>query len=160
LGEFTPAQAHLQKSSILYDPQKHRSHRAVQDPGVAIPSITAWALCSAGDPDRALEKGHEGRSLAPELAHPFSLAFARLAAIRVHEFCREVQAVQELAAALIELSIEQGFEFALAQGHVLQGWAQVEQGEGEKGTAQIRQGVAAYRSTGAEIERSHWLALL
>ena len=33
-------------------------------------------------------------------------------------------------------------------------------GKGRQRIAQIRQGIAVYRATGAELERSHWLALL
>jgi predicted ATPase len=40
------------------------------------------------------------------------------------------------------------------------GWALVEQGREEEGTAQICQGLAAYRATGAELGRSHHLSLL
>ena len=36
----------------------------------------------------------------------------------------------------------------------------MEQGEGEQATIQLRQGIDAYRTTGAESERSHWLVLL
>jgi len=39
-------------------------------------------------------------------------------------------------------------------------WARVRQGEGEQPIADIRQGIAAYRATGAELESSCWLALL
>src|SRR5215510_13708543 len=34
------------------------------------------------------------------------------------------------------------------------------QGEGEEGLAQLRQGLAAYQATGAELQRPHFLALL
>jgi predicted ATPase len=47
------------------------------------------------------------------------------------------------------LSREQGFAFRLAEATVLQGWALVEQGQGEAGIAQIRQGIAAERDTGS-----------
>ena len=43
---------------------------------------------------------------------------------------------------------------------VLRGWALVEQGQCEEGIAQLREGLVAYRATGAELECSHWLALL
>ena len=42
----------------------------------------------------------------------------------------------------------------------MRGWALAEQGQGEEGIAQIRQGLAAYRATGAELDRPHFLALL
>jgi adenylate cyclase len=43
---------------------------------------------------------------------------------------------------------------------VLRGWALVEQGQCEEGIAQLRGGLVAYRATGAELECSHWLAVL
>jgi predicted ATPase len=36
----------------------------------------------------------------------------------------------------------------------------VEQGEQEEGIAQLRRGLIAYRATGAELERPHWLGLM
>jgi predicted ATPase len=45
-------------------------------------------------------------------------------------------------------------------GTIFQGWALAVQGQGEEGFAQIRQGLAAYRTTGAEILLPHMLALL
>ena len=61
---------------------------------------------------------------------------------------------------LIALSTEQGFPFWLAWGTILRGWALAEQGQGEEGIAQMRQGLAAYRATGAELCRPYFLALL
>src|SRR5713226_9830251 len=52
----------------------------------------------------------------------------------------ETQAAGE---ALIALATEQGFPYWLALGTILHGWALAEQGQGEKGIAQIRQGIAA-----------------
>src|SRR5262249_11150690 len=43
---------------------------------------------------------------------------------------------------------------------VLRGWALTELGHSEEGMAHIRQGMAVYRATGAELERPYWLALL
>ena len=48
----------------------------------------------------------------------------------------------------------------MAWGTILRGWALAEQGQGEEGIAQIRQGLAACRATGAEVWRPHFLALL
>ena len=48
----------------------------------------------------------------------------------------------------------------MALGTILRGWALAEQGQGEEGIAQIRQGLAAYRATGAEVVRPYCLALL
>jgi predicted ATPase len=40
------------------------------------------------------------------------------------------------------------------------GWTLVEQGQGEAGMAQMRQGLAAYRATGANVKVPYFLALL
>ena len=61
---------------------------------------------------------------------------------------------------MIALSSEQGFAFWVAWGTILQGWALAEQGQGEEGIAQMRQGLAAFRATGAEAFRPYFLALL
>ena len=58
------------------------------------------------------------------------------------------------------LSIEQGFAQRRAQGRILLGWTLVEQGRGAEGIAQLRQSVAAYGATGADLGRSSYLALL
>jgi predicted ATPase len=78
----------------------------------------------------------------------------------LHQFRREWQAVQAQAEAAITLSTDHGFSYWLAVGTILKGWAQPEQGYGEEGLMQLRQGLAAYRTTRAELGWPHWLALL
>ena len=94
------------------------------------------------------------------MSHPYSLAIALASATAVHQLRRERHAAQERAEAERALCSEQGFPLFLAWGTILQGWAVAEQGQGEEGIAQIRQGLAAWRSTGAELIRSNFLALL
>ena len=69
------------------------------DPGVACLSYAAWALWFLGYPDQALKRSHEALTLAQELSHPFSLAFALTCAAMLHQFRREGQAAQERAEA-------------------------------------------------------------
>ena len=79
----------------------------------------------------------------------------------LHQFRREGQAAQERAEAVIALSTRAGVSVLRWRGElILRGWALAEQGQGEEGIAQIRQGLAACRATGAELWRPHFLALL
>jgi len=71
-----------------------------------------------------------------------------------------VQAVQARTEALLALAREHGFPFFLALGAIRQGWVLAGQGQVDEGIAQIHQGLAAYRTTGAEVLRPDWLALL
>ena len=119
--------------------------------------VALWLL---GYPDQALQRSQEALTLAQELSHPFSLAFALYFAAMLHQFRREAQAAQERAEAAMALATEQGFAFWLAWGTILRGWALAEQGQGEEGIAQMRQGLAACRATGAELYRPYFLALL
>ena len=77
-----------------------------------------------------------------------------------HQFCREGRAAQECAEAAIVLATEQGFPLWRAMGSVLRGWALAQQGQPREGIEQIRQGLMAFRATGAETLRPYFLALL
>jgi predicted ATPase len=116
-----------------------------------------WAL---GYPEQALHRARDGLTLARQLAHPFSLAFALSQVAVLHAARREGQAAQTTAEAVLALAQEQGFAFWSARGRFLRGWAVAIQGDGEAGIAQMRQGLDATRSTGAEVGRSGFLALL
>jgi predicted ATPase len=162
VGEFALAQDHMEQAIALYDPQKDNPlvSGVGQDPKVTCLCFAARVLWLLGYPNQALKRIHEALTLAQELSHPFTLAYALHPAARLHQFRREGQATQEQAEALMALSSEQRFPFWLALGTILRGWALAEQGQGEEGVAQIRQGLFVYRATGAEYMRTHFLALL
>ncbi|MBI3304004.1 MAG: hypothetical protein HYZ72_18210, partial [Deltaproteobacteria bacterium] len=162
LGEVALARAHFEQVIALYDPQQHRSLASLYmtDSGVHCLSYTAFALWLLGYPDQALKRNHEALTLARELSHPYSLAYALFFAAVVCQFRREGQTAQERTETVIALSSEQGFPLWLAVGTILQGWVLAEQGQRDEGITQIRQGLAAYRATGAEIARTYFLALL
>jgi adenylate cyclase len=159
-GDLVSAREHAERGIALYDAQQHRSHAFfyVLDPGVVCFSIGAWALWVLGYPDQALKRSHEALTLARELSHPLSLAFALTFAALFRQLCREGGLAREQAEALRTLSTEQGFPQWLAMGTILWGWALAEQGE--EGITHIRQGLAAHRATGAELQRPYFLTLL
>ncbi len=161
LGEVVSARAHLEQSLAFYDPQKSRSYtlRTIisRVTGLTTEALALWLL---GYPDQALQRDHEALTSAQELAHPHSVASALVGVGWLHKFRREGQAAQARAEAAIALSTEQGFAQLLALGTIQRGWALNEQGQGEEGIVQVRQGLAACRATGAELYRSGHLALL
>jgi class 3 adenylate cyclase/predicted ATPase len=160
LGQVVPARLHLEQGSVLYDPQQHGSSPIAQEAGASCLSWVAMALWTLGYPDQALEKGYEALGQAHNLSQPFSLARALLIVALLHHSRRETQAAQEKAEAAMALCTQQGFTFYLAMWTILQGWALSEQGRGEEGIAQIRQGLADWESTGARMNRPYFLALL
>jgi predicted ATPase len=161
LGELAPSREHNEQAMALYDPQQHHSLAVLygQDPQVSS-LAAAGTLWQLGYPDQALKRSQEAVTLARALSHPFSLAFALNLAAETHQRLREGQLAQARAEAATTLSTDQGFAHLLLWGNILRGWALAEQGQGEVGVAQIRQGLDAWRAAGAEIERPHFLALL
>jgi len=164
LGEFATARSHAEQGLALYDPQRHR-HLAYQGAGLDVAVLClgcpmTHSLWYLGYPGQALQRSREAVTLAQGLAHPLSLAAALSWNARFHQLRREPQVVYELAEAIIALATAQGFAQWLAQGIVLRGWALAEQGQAAEGVAQIRQGLTAWRATGAEVGRQWRLLLL
>jgi predicted ATPase len=157
LGEFPLARTHFEQALPLYHRQQPRSWI---DNGVACLAGAAWALWVLGYPDQALQRSQDALTLAQDVSHPFSLGFAMNHAAMLHQYRREVQITQARAEALITLSSVQGFPSWLANGTILRGWALAVQGQGEEGTEQLYQGMAARRATGEEIAQPYFLALL
>jgi predicted ATPase/class 3 adenylate cyclase len=159
MGELPESREHLEQAIALYDPQKRRL-RAFHDPGVAGLALAALTLGALGYRDQALRRIIESLTLARELSHPFSLAFALACAAGFYQSLREVEKTQEQAEVLITLSHEQGFALWEAIGVTFRGWALAKQGRKEEGIAQIRQGLAATLATGAKIYEPCFFPLL
>jgi predicted ATPase len=161
LGELARSRFHLEQGTALYDFQQYRSHvfRYGLDPGVNC-LLVAWPLWLLGYPDQALERSREALTLAQELSHPYSLAYALQSAMRLHRFRCEVQAAREQAEALVTLSNQQGFAQWMAGGTIMCGWALTVQGQEGEGMAQMHQGLAAWQAMGVEAGLPYWLAML
>jgi predicted ATPase len=130
------------------------------DPGIRCRIAAALLLWVLGYPAQALTRLHEALALTHERAHPHTLASTRCWAAYVYQFRWDVPAVHEQAEATVALSIEQGFPFWAAAGTILRGWALAMQGQGESGMAEVRQGIAAYRATGAALLVPYYCTVL
>src|SRR5262245_14085283 len=162
LGALPAARLHLEEGIARYTADQRRAlaFRTGQDPGVACRLFAAGTLWLLGYPAQALAHVHEALALAHELSQPYSLAFARFGAAMVSQFRRDVPAMHEQAEAAVALSTEQGFTLWGALGTSLHGGALAMQGRGEEGMAQIRQGIATGRSTGAAVTVPYLCTLL
>jgi len=118
-----------------------------------------WALWILGFPDQAAARMHEGNMMAGELSHPFTLAFARFWAAGLSQMRREVAAVLEQAEATLALATEHGFPHWAALGATLRGWALAMRDKSEEGMAQLCQGIADWRATGATLVVPYVLTL-
>ncbi len=162
-ADFAAAREHLERCSALYDLELHRSLAfsfAGQDPGVTSAIFSAWALQTTGYPDQALKRSRDALSLAQQLSHPYSLAYALGIAAAFHQFRKEGESTQDLADASLAVATEHGFPFWSAFQTILLGWVLVKQGKADEGIAQISRGMEAYWATGAELLRPYLVSLL
>jgi len=162
LGALPAARLHLEEGIARDTPEQHRAlvFRMGSDPGGSCRINAALLLWLLGYPDQALARVHDALTFVHELSPPYSLAYARCWAAYVYQFRWDVPAVHEQAEAAVALSIEQDFPFWAAAGTILRGWALAMQGQGEVGMAQVRQGIAAYRATGAALLVPYYCTLL
>jgi predicted ATPase len=118
------------------------------------------ALWFLGYPDQALRICAEARRYADASHHPFSEAMARTISLRVHQFRGEADVVAGQVNAAIALCEEHDFVHYLAMALILRGWASAQQGELEKGIAEMQEGLEKHRATGALLYEPYTLALL
>src|SRR5262249_38783884 len=135
----------------FYTAPQHRSQGFLTEThqGVFGLSRLAQVLWLLGYPDQALQRSQEALTLARALAHPASVVSALYFAAHVHMYRREGQRTYAQAEVVLGLAREHAFAIRVAQATILRGWTLVEQGQGEAGIAQMRQGQAAYRATGS-----------
>jgi len=163
LGEFSAALEHAQQGIALYDPQQHVHHAFLyggHNPGVCCRTHAARALWILGYPDQALKRAQEALTLAMELSHPFSLAFALFWSAWVYHQRGEAMAAHERAEAALTIGTEHGFPRWVAAGNILGGWLLAVKGEGEKGIGKIRDGLMAQQETGKVRESTYYNGLL
>jgi len=162
VGEFEAARENLQRANAIYDRSLHQAQRFVDgtDPAVIGLSVVGWANWFLGDPGEARDNVDAALSLAEELQHPFSLAYARSLAASLYQFCRNPEAVREHAEAAIGIAEEHAFPYWLGWATVMRGWAQAALGDPQQGIEALRHGLQAYESTGARQIKPYILTLL
>src|SRR5215207_1144044 len=161
LGRLDTAEMHLQRALALYDPAEHKSLLALYafDPRAIILAWLTLLDFLQGHAERAVLRSTEAIAAAREVAHPATLDYVLNHAIQLHQLIRDSAAVEELSTSLLELTDEHGFPFWAAAAKMQRGWLIASLGQPEAGIAAIREGLAAYRSTGSEHMVPYYLAL-
>jgi len=143
IGELASTKDNAEQGFMLYDRVRHGQIGSVyggHDPGVCSRIHAAKAVWLLGYPDQALQTIEAALTMATELSHPYSLWLALMAAIWIHHHCGDWQAAQERVEKLRVLATEQQHRRWIRTADFLQGWLMVEQGQWERGMAQMRQG--------------------
>jgi predicted ATPase len=162
LGKLLPAREHLEAVISSYNPAHHgpsamRHSIDVKSSGLSYLAITLWSL---GYPDQALKRAYEAVEFSQALPHLHSLASARCILGILQHYRREARQAQETAEHLLAFCAEHGFTLWLAFATYQRGWSLAEQGRHEVGIAQIEEGIAGHRATGARIGHPYFLCTL
>jgi predicted ATPase len=162
LGALDQARAHFERGLALYDPELHRdlAFLYAQDPRVAGLSGFSWAPLALGYPEQARSRSREALETARKLAHLNTHGYALLYASVFSQLSRDPCATRQLADALAALASEQGFPHYLGAAKVMRGWVlATETDDAEAGLAQIQEGLAAWKATGAGFCVPYFLGL-
>jgi tetratricopeptide (TPR) repeat protein len=162
VGESKQALMHVEQFLDIYDPQKHDSLVFVLGQDLKSNSMS-WAttdLWLRGYPDQAREMSRDTLALARKRAYPNALIFAFNWANILYHFCRDVQTLQELAEEYLALSTEYGAQMWIGAATIFRGWSLVEQGSAEDGIAEMRQGLAIFRTTGSHAFHPYFLTMM
>jgi predicted ATPase len=139
--------------ALLYDPEKHASHRLVyggHDPGVCARINGGQAEWLLGYPEKALASIADALALAERIAHPYTLGQALTYSSVVYLNRREPErALRQLDAAEV-LAAEQRLSLTLEPG-ILRGVALLGQGAVDEAIARIREGVAKWTRLGRTL---------
>jgi predicted ATPase len=160
LGELSSALPHLEEGIRIYDAQHRQLPHGLQDPGMVGRCYAGWALWHLGYPDRGWARYEEALQIAQQTCHPFNMAWVSGHAALYLQHCGQTSAVAELAETAIAVATEHNFPFWLALGICLKAWAVATEKDGQEGIRLLREGIAAYRSTGAEIVMPCLLGML
>ena len=130
------------------------------NPLVAARSFESLRRWMRAEPDRARAAQAEAMALAERLGRPFTVAHAAAYAAFLHVLNGEWREAARMATRAADLSDEYGFPLWSGTALVIRGRALVEQGEGERGLAEIREGLDVLRRAKIRLAASLWFSLL
>jgi predicted ATPase len=161
-GDPAKAREHADAGRLLYDPQKHASHRLVyggHDPGVCARYVGARIEWLLGYPEKALASIADALALAERIAHPFTLCQFFINSSVVYLNRREPEgALRQLDSAEL-LATEQRLSLIYETG-ILRGAALLGQGAVDEAIGRIREGVARWTRVGRTLLLPYGLAFL
>jgi predicted ATPase len=161
-GRFDESRNAFETALTLYDSVRDRRSAVVYaiDSRVMSLSWLSHLYLILGYPEQALARDGQVPALVHKLRHPATEAVALAWGCIFRQLLRDRQAAEVQARTVMALATEQGFPLYRAAGAVIRGWAMTENGHVADGVGEIRQGVADYWATGAEMWSPYFLGLL
>jgi class 3 adenylate cyclase/tetratricopeptide (TPR) repeat protein len=161
-GRLRAAEPYLQQALESWDSERHRSHIFVygQEPGVVALCMAALTSGWLGQVDEALRLAGAAEEAGREAGHPLTMAFTLAGVGILHQMLGEVERAERTATELVALTRDYKLPMWLAWGRTLYGWSLLEQGQRERGLAEIAAGVASAEVARSAVMKIHFLGQL
>jgi class 3 adenylate cyclase/predicted ATPase len=152
-GQIAEGRRHLDQAVSLYRPAEHRpfATRFGHDAGVAGLVYRAFALWFLGHPKAALEDADSAVKNAREIGQAATLMYALSNAACSHIYCGNYEAATAMVQELLPLAQEKGAAYWTAFGLINQGRLWALTGGVSNAVSTLTAGIAAFRSTGANL---------
>ena len=138
------------RSTICVSTDPMHCFMADTTPGMCCRIIGGLTLLLLGFPEKARKLTSDGVKVAEDIGHAFSQALALSFSGTVYLYLREPRAVRDKMEALSTLCSKHGFGHFGPMATMLSGWAEVEEKGSTAGIETMREGLAAFRTTGAK----------
>jgi tetratricopeptide (TPR) repeat protein len=160
LGDVATGLEHLDRAIALFDPLQHVSarFRLGPSPGVVAFTTSAFLLWLRGFPDRAVERATSGLTLAKQLNHPYTEAYALFHVGFLDVWRREWELVHERATGVLEIAEEHDYQVWRALALVFLGVSMTGMGRHDEGLAVSDEGFGLYQ--GLKAPPVFWPLLL
>ncbi len=161
-GRASEALRHLERSIALYDFERHRGNVELYGkcPATVALAHASNACAALGRPAEAFTYNLRSQEVADAGGHAFSQVWARSNHAINRILYEDAARTAALAAEIVPEAERRGFLPWLAQGNVWLGWAQSQTGEPGDGVELMRDGMALWERTGAELMRPFYHVLL
>jgi predicted ATPase/class 3 adenylate cyclase len=163
LGEFNEAVRHAKEALALYDPDEHVALAFVyggHDARACVLHFSGLSLWMLGYPDQGLGAAETAQAMAERLAQSHTTVLELMYGSLVRLLRGEAEAARRDTAAAVAVATESGLPQWRGMSQSFGGSALAALGPAEEGLAEIQQGHAAYRATGAQSGHTLILTLL
>ncbi len=146
---------YIEKALELYDTEQHADLAFTYsgaEPGVTGMCYLAWTLWFLGDVDQAIASTDEAQSLVRRLDTMFTFGRSLYWDAMLRQLVGDWEGVRERSEEAIAMADEHGYALVRATGNIMLGWSRIHQSEYSQGAAQVRDGLDAYRATGARMQ--------
>ena len=162
-GELQKAQEHFEECMSLFDPERFQSRKHLYSTDTATSALCLGALIAwlRGYPDRSAAITEQALARARYVDHSYTLAWALSFTAVLCQLRGEVDLTRSLADECVALCQQREFPFWLASSRIMHGWSLAANSEQVAiGIAEMRDGLAAWRKTGARLYEPYFTCCL